>query len=126
VSDPGTCPACKGPMKPLFTGFFCPKDCDRPKAFVEPKAPATPGTITYASIKKKANSYGGWGGLAAWLPATPPQPDDECRDLMCRAKGRKTHAVGMGNPMAWHDSYQCTTCSKTWTVPSAPQGATIP
>lgn len=23
------CPVCSGPMKPLFTGFFCPKDCDR-------------------------------------------------------------------------------------------------
>lgn len=24
-----TCPTCKGHMKPLFTGFFCPNDCDR-------------------------------------------------------------------------------------------------
>lgn len=23
------CPTCSGPMVPLFTGSFCPKDCDR-------------------------------------------------------------------------------------------------
>ena len=23
------CPVCKGPMKPLFNGLFCPRDCDR-------------------------------------------------------------------------------------------------
>lgn len=28
------CPVCNGPMKPLFTGFFCPKECDRPKQVV--------------------------------------------------------------------------------------------
>ena len=26
------CPTCHGPMKPLFTGSFCPRDCDRPAA----------------------------------------------------------------------------------------------
>lgn len=25
-----TCPTCNGPMRPLFTGSFCPRDCDRP------------------------------------------------------------------------------------------------
>lgn len=25
------CPACKTPMKDLFTGVFCPNDCDKPK-----------------------------------------------------------------------------------------------
>jgi hypothetical protein len=24
------CPTCSGPMKPLFTSWFCPRDCDRP------------------------------------------------------------------------------------------------
>lgn len=23
-----TCPTCKTPMKPLFTGMYCPRDCD--------------------------------------------------------------------------------------------------
>lgn len=26
-----TCITCQSPMKPLFTGFFCPNDCDRKK-----------------------------------------------------------------------------------------------
>lgn len=26
------CTVCGGPMKDLFTGTFCPKDCDRPRA----------------------------------------------------------------------------------------------
>ena len=26
------CSVCKGPMKPLFSSFFCPRDCDRPWA----------------------------------------------------------------------------------------------
>ena len=24
------CPTCRGEMRPLFSGEFCPKDCDRP------------------------------------------------------------------------------------------------
>ena len=27
-----TCPTCQGPMRPLFTGMFCPRDCDRSTA----------------------------------------------------------------------------------------------
>ena len=26
------CPTCKSEMKPLFVGFFCPRDCDRKSA----------------------------------------------------------------------------------------------
>jgi hypothetical protein len=31
-----TCSVCGGPMKQLFVGTYCPRDCDRPKA-AEPK-----------------------------------------------------------------------------------------
>lgn len=35
-----TCPACSGEMKPLFSSFFCPKECD--------KKPAATGNIKYS------------------------------------------------------------------------------
>ena len=36
-----TCPTCKGVMKPLFTGSYCPKDCDRPRSGI-----VVTGTVT--------------------------------------------------------------------------------
>jgi hypothetical protein len=30
------CPTCKGEMRALFSSFFCPKDCDRPRCDLPP------------------------------------------------------------------------------------------
>ena len=35
--DPTKCPVCRGPMKPLFQGFFCPNECDLPAEKRAPK-----------------------------------------------------------------------------------------
>lgn len=40
------CPKCGGPMKPLFIGSFCPRDCDRPAG----PTPAVSGDVAYRFV----------------------------------------------------------------------------
>jgi hypothetical protein len=119
VSDPATCPACKGPMKPLFTGFYCPKDCDRPfmrkeqidkeikqaqDAMAKPQHWTTLPTPMF--IPYRGANY------------TPPMADDECRDFYCNGKGKPTHTAAVQNPGGPLNFvyYQCGLCNKTWSV----------
>jgi hypothetical protein len=39
------CPICKGLLKPLFNGLYCPKDCDRPQLAAMGKVGAAIGAI---------------------------------------------------------------------------------
>ena len=117
------CDVCKGPMKPLFTGHFCPNDCDRPKA----QAPA-PKKTGATMVPIPNTTWGPWGAIANWLPPTQnayKPADDECRNGMCRAKGKPTHSsVVTGNPVMYFTHYQCTLCNQTWAVKDPPPKGT--
>jgi len=131
-SDPAVCKDCKGPMKPLFTGFYCPNDCDRPKAALTINATTasnTPaGTINYANIKKTTAKHPAFiWFVPPTAPATPAPlrtfADDDCRDFYCGAKGTRVLQSGTIQPdgsTKWDDHYECTRCKKTWHVPSKP------
>lgn len=121
MSDPGVCPHCKGPMKPLFTGFFCPKDCDRPHSQITKLNKAIAEAQDIVAVPR---AWSGWGS-PIWPVSVPaaytPRPD-QCRDAMCRGTGHKTHSVGQGTPMTWYDNYRCALCSQEWMIPSPPSG----
>lgn len=52
------CPVCKGPMKPLFNGLYCPNDCDR-KQPPQSSADAEPHQETDDSVTF-VSTGGGW------------------------------------------------------------------
>lgn len=144
MSDPSKCPHCQEPMKPLFTGFFCPKDCDKPhlrlkaldKEIAEAHKTMAIPRILMPATQPNANVW----NMGGWLPYTGPVApavvlaDDECRDFFCNAKGKVTHSVTVTQPSGIVDRfvyYACVACAKTWNVKSpipSPSltGATIP
>lgn len=129
MSDPAVCPDCKGAMRPLFTGFYCPNNCDKPQAKAK-KLSDVPVEVI-ADIYKKI--YGAQQGAIAtprvWSPFggmfpvtpnhTPAMADDQCRDFYCSGKGAKTHVVftNLGSPNATEEThYTCQTCTCTWHI----------
>lgn len=125
MSDPAICNSCGGAMKPLFTGFYCPNDCDKPAAKTKDSNKTPPHGIDYSKIRKATGrlnptfSVGGWGFPVP--PPAPPPPDDQCRDFYCGAIGKKTHSYGVINSPGiydWFDAYECQICKKKWSVPT--------
>lgn len=131
MSDPTICPDCKGAMKPLFTGFYCPNNCDKPHL----KAAAIAKTIAEAldlmakpRITIKGNNTiatpggGVWSVWPTWTtPNTvAPMADDQCRHVYCNGKGKLTHtsyvAGSLGTPGQNFEHYQCKLCNRTWQV----------
>ena len=124
MSDPATCPDCKGAMKPLFTGFYCPNDCDKPHL----KAARLANTIAKAQdIMTKPRIFmkpvaPAIHNIGAWIPYSggPPVPqyapmaNDECRDFFCNGKGKVTHTSVYTGINTAH--YACDICAKTWGI----------
>ena len=116
------CDVCKGPMKPLFTGHFCPNDCDRPAvkaARLNKEIEEIQGILAKPRIW--APLYGGF--IPPTAPATPTRnayipKNNECRDGMCRAVGNNVYNTAdmTTTPATWYNHYECSLCSKTWKV----------
>lgn len=65
------CPSCHGPMVPLFSSLFCPRDCDRRTAAVVPTG-VPPGTFEDGSVWTLKS-----GEQVLWRDADhPPSPGD--------------------------------------------------
>jgi hypothetical protein len=123
-------------MKPLFTGFYCPKDCDRPhlraKALDEEIKKAQ-DAMARPRITANPNVWG-FSGMLPYRGAVPAAPavqlaDDECRDFFCNGKGKTTHTTITQGWTTQDVHYQCGTCSKTWFVTKPvpkPTGVKIP
>lgn len=60
------CPICRSQMKPLFTGEFCPNDCDR-----KPKAQFKP--LDFAKVMGKLIMEAGYV-WAPYIPVMKPIP----------------------------------------------------
>lgn len=60
MTDPTKCPECKGPMKPLFSGYYCPLDCDKPEVLAARKAKAAAEAEEAEEKDKKQGSWGGY------------------------------------------------------------------
>lgn len=111
-----TCPVCNGPMKPLFTGSFCPKDCDRPNHKAAEIAVAQ-DLIAKPKAWVTANANvipwgGGWGfpTMSKYVPAK-----GQCPDAMCRGKGVHQYSsftTDTNNVTTGRDHYSCGICSK--------------
>lgn len=128
VIDPTICKDCKATMKPLFTGFYCPNDCDKPGVVAARKSEYQAQLNTIRQNIYKAMGVvaqprmtvphpgpvvGGWHVPQA-LPPTP-LADDDCRDPYCGAKGTVIVTVWSG-PQIDYFMYQCKTCSKQWNI----------
>ncbi|MFA6159156.1 MAG: hypothetical protein WC763_06055 [Candidatus Paceibacterota bacterium] len=77
-----TCPACGGPMSPLFTGSFCPRDCDRPRAVTQaPTGRSGPwesfdtGGCFIDGDYKSWYIYGYSAGMSLAVDDFPPESD---------------------------------------------------
>lgn len=111
-------------MKPLFTGFFCPRDCDKPEVLAKRKAALDRLNEIKAEIAKAQSLaatpriWAGWPAMGLPVPAPPPAaplPDDKCRDFYCGGKGKV--AVSMYNgAIKQYDKYYCQTCGKDWQI----------
>lgn len=126
-------------MKALFTGEYCPNECDLPpeKRTVKPaaaaKKPSTKDNVDailnqlYKQVYKMP-AVGGWtipagsfvpaGGFVP--PTAPAMPSnagykpahDQCPQPYCRAKGQATHTSHAGGIDFVH--YECTICKEKW------------
>lgn len=110
------CPVCKGPMKPLFTGSYCPKDCDRPGAKLATISKEIEKDQVLAAQPRIWSSFGGWGMVGPTTTARIALADDECRDFFCNGKGIKTHSAldVSKTPITSKDGYTCQLCNKDW------------
>lgn len=112
------CPDCSTPLKPLFTGFFCPNDCDRPKS------PTPAKRIDFATIKKDsswasagANVFpwvGGWFGNLAPAPSSYTPATGQCRKPVCRGQGKHLYSswvTDVTGKVSGYDKYECTICN---------------
>ena len=124
-NDPAICPDCKGPMKPLFTGFYCPKDCDKPHL----KAAKLKAEIEYAQALSAVPkiSYVNTATVPSpfnWFipPSAPAQPSatvpytprpDQCSKSSCRGQGKITHSSNVVVPL---NHYECTICGDKWAI----------
>lgn len=101
-------------MKPLFTGFYCPNDCDKPelklkkaqeKIAVAQDALAKPNwTFSVPAVMPYRGA----------VPGSIVLPNDVCRDFYCGGKGKIAYTIASAN--SWSDVYMCQTCSKTWSI----------
>lgn len=122
------CPECKTALKYLFTGTYCPNDCDRPDLKAKQLA-AINKTIAEAqdlSAKPRIYTHLPVGGTLSWpLPSAAKaayQPtDDQCRDPMCRSKGTMEYQTYIGFTLT-DTTYKCNLCSKTWTITHSTAG----
>lgn len=126
VSDVSICKDCKARMKPLFTGFYCPNDCDKPgvvaarKSAYQAQLDALKQSI-YRTMQAPATApIPAWpSGIGNWIPAPPtpvkPPADDDCRDPYCGAKGTVVVTVWRGAYIDYF-MYQCKNCSKQWNI----------
>ena len=101
------CDVCKGPMKPLFTGHFCPNDCDRPgaKPAMREFRDAPPATLN-------PNSWNFMGFPMGGIGSTYAPKDDQCRDAMCRGKAHLAWVLHDQHGGVISRNYTCGTCSK--------------
>lgn len=124
------CSSCGTPMKPLFSGEFCPNECDWPESAAHQEYLKK---LRDAVVKEMAEPKliiqgwtGGWTGgwTTPTMPATPqatgysPGPDD-CPDPYCRAKGTKVSSQQTLVSQTWVpavEHYKCNLCSKEWDV----------
>lgn len=123
------CPVCKGPMKPLFTGSYCPKDCDRPNVKAAGLYKAIAEAQDIAAVPRTWTPFSNpWTGVPSTPKASIALADDECRDFFCNGKGKYTHVSKYQTTEDHH--FQCGICAKTWfvTKPLVPltKGTTIP
>jgi len=65
------CPKCNTEMKALFTGFFCPNDCDKPEVLAKRAAERAEAI---AKVEKAAAEVAsGWvHPLTFWIPPAKP------------------------------------------------------
>lgn len=125
-TDPTICNICGGTMKPLFIGFYCPNNCDKPELQTAQSAikvdpddtqplPAPswappPSPIVAPLINRIRGKY----AIGNAVPVVTP--DDECPDFFCNGKGVKTHVTYIGTKVQhW---YSCTLCNKSWSINS--------
>lgn len=114
------CPDCKAAMKPLFTGFYCPNDCDKPELKAAKKPTNTAAGII-ANIKKD-NSTPGF--TYRWATPINPVTGNHAaakRDIDCPLCG-VLYLMGTKNNAGIH--YTCKN-AHTWYVPYAVKTNTV-
>jgi hypothetical protein len=109
----GDCPCCGAQMLPLFTGFFCPNDCDREREFEVEEVTADFG-------KGKGGEVTEW---TDWLdlsgmdlpdpPLDPMTPYHKVASKTCQ-NCNSTNTGPFTVPNFGHITRHCIDCGHTW------------